>query len=244
MEIKKMNAKVLVEVETLDEEGKPLKLCLLKPNVQINKSCDIEYKKAWVFLLRQGIPTHKKLLKDLEDNGVWTKENEKQLSEISVAIGVQVHLMEKFNKQEKEEDARKAALEIAKLRNESYELVEIMNQAYTYSCEGGANEIRHEAYVAYAAVHEKDFDEPFFKNYEDFKNRRDERAAVDLHLAYMQNVIGENQKYITDLPENKFLVDTGYLTKELKRKMDKPTEAKKKKPATKKAKKKTIKKKG
>lgn len=237
-----MNAKILAEVDTFDEEGKPLKLCLLKPNVQINKSCDIEYKKAWVFLLRQGIPTHKKLLQDFEEKEIWTKVNIKELTTLNVEIGVQSHLMEKFIKQNKMEDAKKAALEMIDLRNKTFEMIEIMNQAYLYSCEGGANEIRHEAYVAYASVHEKDFDQLYFKNYDDFKNRREERAVVDLHLAYMQHTIRENQDYIVGLPENKFLVDEGYLTKELKRQLDKPAGAKKKKLVVKKVVKKTVKK--
>lgn len=239
-----MNEKILAEVDTFDEEGKPLKLCLLKPNVQINKSCDIEYKKAWVFLLRQGIPTHKKLLQEFEEKGVWTKANIEELTTLNVEIGVQSHLMEKFIKQDKMEDAKKAALEMVDLRNKTFEMVEVMNQAYLFSCEGGANEIRHEAYVAYASVHEKDFDQPYFKDYDDFKNRREERAVIDLHLAYMQHTIRENQDYIIGLPENKFLVDNGYLTKELKRKMDKPSETKEKKAKVKKSKKKIIKKKG
>jgi len=241
MEIKKMNEKILTTVDTFDEKDKPLKLCLLKPNVRINKSCDIEYKKAWVFLLRQGIPTYKTILKDFEENKVWTKENEKELSDINVKIGLQSHLMDKFIKQDKSDDAQKAALEIIALRNQSYEMIELMNQAYTFSCEGGANEIRHEAYVAYASVYEKDFDQPYFKNYEDFKNRREERAAMDLHLAYMQHVVGDNQDYIRNLPENKFLIDTGYLTKELNRELKKkPSGEVVKKPVAKRAKRKTI----
>ena len=238
-----MNEKILTTVDTFDEDGKPLKLCLLKTNVKINKLCDIEYKKAWIFLLRQGIPTHKRLLKDFEENGAWTKEDEKKLQDIHIRMGVQGHLMEKFIQQDKTEDAQQAALEVVQLRNESYELVETVNQAYSFSCEGGANEIRHEAYVAYGAVYEEDFDKTYFKNYDDFKQRRDERAAVDLHVAYMQTVIKSNTDYIHDLPENKFLVNTGYLTKELKLQLEKEKPVKKitkKKPATKIAKKKIV----
>lgn len=240
----KMNDKISVIVDTFDVKGKPIKLCLLKPNVQINKFCDIEYKKAWIFLLRQGIPTHKTLLKDFEKQEVWTKTHEKELNDLNLKIGIQDHLMHKFIQQDKTDDAQKAALDIVDLRNESYELIEIINQAYTYSCEGGANEIRHEAYIAYASAYEKDFDKLYFKDYEDFKNRRDERASVDLHVAYMQSVLTDNQKYIHDLPENQFLVDTGYLTKELRLKIDnKPLEKKSKKTAVKKSKKKASKKK-
>lgn len=239
-----MNDKIFVIVETFDEKGKSIKLCLLKPNVQINKFCDIEYKKAWVFLLRQGIPTHKTLLKDFEKNEVWTKVQDKELNDLNIQIGIQDHLMHKFIKQDKTDDAQKAALDIVDLRNKSYELIEIINQAYSYSCEGGANEIRHEAYIAYASAYEKDFDKLYFKDYEDFKNRRDERAAVDLHVAYMQSVLADNQKYIYDLPENQFLVDVGYLTQELRRKLKKKSSDKKsKKSVVKKATKKALKKK-
>jgi len=239
-----MNDKISVIVETFDKKGESIKLCLLKPNVRINKLCDIEYKKAWVFLLRKGIPTHKTLLKDFEKEQVWTKAQEKELNDLNIQIGIQDHLMHKFIKQDKTEDAKKAALDIVNLRNKSYELIEIINQAYTYSCEGGANEIRHEAYIAYASAYEGDFDKLYFKDYEDFKNRRDERAAVDLHVAYMQSMLTESQQYIYDLPENRFLVDVGYLTQELRRKFKKKSSDKKnKKSVVKKAKKKTLKKK-
>lgn len=229
-----MLSNILLTVDTFDNDGEPLKLCLLKPNVRINKSCDIEYKKAWIFLMRQGIPTHKTLLKEFEDKGVWTKDHQKELNELNVKIGIQTQLMEKFIRQDKKEDARKAALEIIDLRNKSYEMIEIYNQAFNFSCEGGANEIRHEAYVAYATVYENDLEKNYFKDYADFKDRRDERATTDMHYAYMQHVINENQGFIRDLPENKWLIDIGYLTKELKRNIPKKENVKMKKIAQKK----------
>lgn len=223
-----MLSNILLTIDTFDNEKNPIKLCLLKPNVKINKLCDIEYKKAWIFLLRKEIPLHKTLLKEFEERGVWTDKHQKELNELNVKIGLQTQLMDKFMRQEKMEDVQKAALELVELRNKSYELIEIYNQAFNFSCEGGANEIRHEAYVAYATVYENDLEKKYFQDYDDFKKRRDERAAIDIHYAYMQHVVDENQTFVKNLPENKCLINIGYLTQELRRNLKREEPLKKK----------------
>jgi len=226
-------------IETIDKDGNPITLYLKEPDYNITRMCDIEYKKAWTFCFQEGVKTHAKLREMFQESGEWTEDNDRELNELNVNIAVKTVLLAKSQKNNNEKLAQDLALEIMELRNKAMGLSERKQQPLQYSCENAANEIRMEAYVAYATVYADDEDRRYFENYKDFTERRGEQAALDAYNTYLQIVLQENSEYIRGLPENRFLMESGLLDENMNvvKKKSKPkqtTKKKTKKKATKK----------
>ena len=180
-------------------------------------------------------------------SGDWTEEHDMRLNELNVNIAVKTVLLGKCEINGKADTAKELALEIMDLRKQAMALSQFKQQPFQYSCENSANEIRMEAYVAYATVYSDDDGQRYFKNYEDFCKRREEQAALDSYNVYLQIVLQENSEYIRSLPENKFLMEKGLIDNNMKVIRKKPQIKKKKttkkKVASKKKNKKSTKKK-
>jgi hypothetical protein len=142
--------------ETIDHKGQTIKLRILEPTYEINRLCDIEYKKAWTFFLEQGVKTRAKIEKSLEEAGVWTHKEEKQLKECETKAALFLMVMTKNIKEGKKAEARAAALQLREVRDIAAELHQIKHTGLSYSCEGAAMEVKAEAYVAFATVYEDD----------------------------------------------------------------------------------------
>lgn len=231
-------------VETVDSEGKPIKLYLMPPNYEITRMCDVEYKKAWTFCFQQGVKTHAALIQLFKESGDWTDEHERKLNEVNVEIAVNTVVMEKLKKEKQDQKSiDRVALQLMDLRNQAAQLSEQKQQPYIYSCEHAADQIRMEAYIAYATVFADDHGKRLFKDYKDFTERREEQAALDVYNAYLRIVLEENSEYIKNLPENKHLVSSGVLDENLRIKKARSIVKELKEEKTKKAKKRPAKKK-
>jgi len=204
-------------IKTKDADGKDIDLCLLPNSFEVSRKCDIEFRKAFAGALQEGVYIHDVLKEVFEKQGVWTKEHEKDFKRLGVELQAHILLLEKYKTAKDKTNAKKTALKLVEIRNDIMAMNERRQQAYVYSCEGVANEVRMEAYIAYAAVDASDYTKNYYKNYEDFKLRRDEQAAVDLWAFYLKQMMNENMGFIETLPENRFLVEIGYLTDDLKK---------------------------
>lgn len=229
-------------VDTVDVEGNYIKLYLTPPNYEVTRMCDIEYKKAWTFCFQQKVKTHAALIRMFKENGDWTEAHDLKLNEVNVEIAINTVVLEKLQKNgEDQENINRVALQLMESRNQAAQLSEQKQQAYLYSCEHAADQIRMEAYIAYAVVFADDQDKRYFANYEDFTERREEQAALDVYNAYLRIVLEENSNYIRNLPENKYLVSSGVLDENLRIKKARSLLKEKKVPVKKKAAKKKTK---
>lgn len=204
-------------VNTVDTDGNPIRLYLTPPNYEITRMCDVEYKKAWTFCFQQGVKTHAALLHLFKESGDWTEDHERKLNEINVEIAINVIILDKLKQENSDKtNIDQIALQLMELRNQAAQLSEQKQQPYLYSCEHAADQIRMEAYLAYATVFADDPTKRYFKDYTDFTKRREERAALDIYNIYLQIVLEENSEYIKNLPENKHLVSSGILDDSLR----------------------------
>jgi len=200
-------------IETVDEKGQPLKLYILPSNFEINRLCDIEYRKAWTYAVSHGVQPHRFILETFRKNDIWSEDLENELTQLNADIAVQSIILEKFRKEDKKEEAEKIALEMFQKRNRAYVLSELKHEAFINSAEGVASEIRLEAFLAFAVVYYDDKNKRFYIDYEDFKNRREEQASIDITARYYSLIINENTNYLRDLPEARFLTELGIMTK-------------------------------
>lgn len=223
-------------IKTQDIDGNDIELYLKPPDYEISRLCDIEFRKAWTQSLEMGVKTHARLKEMFGQQGIWTLDDEKELNKLNVDMAVQSVVLEKLKREGDLKKAEEVAISIVEKRNRAFALSEIKNESHLYSCEGVANEIRMEAYVAYGTVYADDHSRRFFRDYIDFKDRRQEQAALDVYAAYLKIIIDENSDQVNQLPEQKFFVDqknkdrakkVSSLTKRTKKKKKKKKKASK-----------------
>lgn len=202
--------------ETKDDQGQKIKLRILEPNYEINRLCEIEYKKAWTFFLEQGVKTRAKIEKSLQEAGVWTEKEEESLKECETKAAIYLMTMRENIKNNKLPEARQAALKLREARELAAELNTIKQIGLSYSCEGAALEVKAEAYVAFSTVYEDDHSKKYWKNYKDFTERREEIAAIDALELYTKMLTEDHFELLKSYPENKFLIEQGVYTEDLK----------------------------
>ena len=179
-------------IETVDEKGNEIILYLYPSNYEINRLCDIEYRKSWTYAISNGVHPHRFLLEIFQKEKIWTEQYEKELTQLNADLAIQSILLDKFLKEGKKEEAKKNALDMYDKRNRAFVLSELKHEAFIHSAEGIAHEIRLEAYLAFATVYNEDRNKKFYKDYQDFTNRRNEQASIDISARYYSLILSEN----------------------------------------------------
>lgn len=184
-------------------EGKDTKLKILVENLDIERKCDTEYHIAYTQLMKRGILPKATLEREMKDLDIWSTKDEEALTDLQHKI-VDLHIaLEKSNTHE---EGLAVARDMGGLRADCLKLVEAKASVLSNSCESLADNIRRDAYIAYATVyagtHKK-----VFKDYTDFLMRSHEPvvfAARELLLA----VATDNfQESLMTLPEISYVRD-------------------------------------
>lgn len=207
--------------DTVDKNGQLVKLKIKESNYHIDKMCDIEFKKAWCFSIENGVKVRQKIEETLRDNSIWTDKEEQKLKSLEMEAAIYLNLLNKKIEEKDFDQAKEAALSAANARNKINSLLMLKQTAFSYSAEGLASEVKIEAYVAYATVYANDESKSYWKDYGDFIKNREEKAAIDAISLYTKLLIEENLNILKTFPENKFLIDNGYMTEEFRIPVDK-----------------------
>lgn len=182
-------------------DGKEVEVRLKKETLDIERKCDTEYHIAFTQLLQKGIMPRATLEKMMDQRGVWTKENEKQLDELRdqlAKLEIELH-----NANTHKEGMIKADA-MAEIRAQCIKLVEAKNTVFQSSCESLAEAVRRDAYIAYALVYH-DTNKPVFKDYEDLVMRADEDVVSQARSHILAELMEGFNTSISELPEVSYL---------------------------------------
>ena len=220
-------------------EGKDIKLKMLVENLDIERKCDTEYHVAYTQLMKKGILPKATLEREMKDLDIWSVKDEEALTDLQRKI-VDLHItLEKSNTHE---EGLAVARDMGELRADCLKLVEAKASVLSNSCESLADNIRRDAYIAYATVY-AGTNKKVFKDYTDFLMRSHEPvvfAARELLLA----VATDNfQESLMTLPEISYVRDVEeQIVEEAEQAKKVAAKKAKKKTAKKTAKKKAVKK--
>ena len=178
-------------------DGKDVKLKLVQENIDIERKCDTEYHLAYTELMARGIMPRATLEKRMADKGIWSKDEEEQLVELQTQLAKLQIDLEGANTHEQ---GLKIASEMGNLRAECLKLVEVKAAVLSNSCESLADQIRRDAYLAYATVY-ADTGNKVFADYEDFIKRATEQCVVDAREAMLALATKSFNASLTGLPE-------------------------------------------
>jgi hypothetical protein len=225
--------------------GQEVKLKLKDETLDIERKCDTEYHLAYTELMQRGIMPRATLERYMHEKNIWTKENEVQLQDLQTQI---VQLQIELEKAETHEKGLTLARSMGELRASCLRLVEVKANVLSNSCESLADEIRRDAYLAYATVY-ADTNKPVFKDYADFIRRASDSEQVVIDARQMMLALASQSfnDSLSSLPEvgyvqkveKQIIEDAEKLEKDKQAKEEQPNvEAK---PAKTKATKKTVK---
>jgi len=196
--------------KTTDVNGNEIELWLIDPSPKVTVESQLIYNKAWREAESKGAILARQIEEIGTRQGLWGEDKKNELIEIEQLIrDSERKLMGGANSFSTLEEARTAAIELRKLRNKRLDMLEWQNDIYSRSAESYADQVRTQFIVAVCTVYPNKA--AYFKGYEDFLNRSDEKAVIDALLAYVEKQSEESQSRLEDLYENKFLKKYNYV---------------------------------
>jgi hypothetical protein len=220
---------------TLD--GKKVQLKILAENLDIERKCDTEYHLAYTQLMAKGILPKSTLERRMAEKGIWTDEDQDQLDEIQQKLA---QLQLKLDDAKTFEDGLEIASAMGELRSECLRLVEVKAAVVANSCESLADQVRRDAYLAFATVY-SDTNKPVFADYDDFLGRATEQVVEDARQALLSTATQAFSDSLNGLPEVSY-VRNAEATMEAEAEAAAAAEDQKKRTAKKTAKKRTTRK--
>ena len=178
-------------------DGMKVKLLLKPENMDIERRCDTEYHLAFTELMQRGIMPKAALEKIMSDRGVWTSNQEEKLNDMQRDLA---KLQLELDEAKTHDQGLELARQMAEVRAACLTLVEVKAAVLANSCESLADNIRRDAYIAYALVY-ADTGKRVFRDYEDLLERCEEQAVIDARRCVLEESISAFQGSLTSLPE-------------------------------------------
>jgi hypothetical protein len=204
--------KLKIEFKTIDENGKEIELAVNRPTPKIQQDAQAVYNTAFAAAVRSKALLREALYKYMEDQGVWGAEQQKELEEIQERIQKDIMTLEGGGI--KKSQAKALCFAIRLNRWLIREKMSLRTELDAATVEGQAENARFDYLVSQCVVY-NNTGEPYFKDLENYFQRRTERAAIDgaSQLAFMMNDLDPNYEH--ELPENKLLKKFGFVNENL-----------------------------
>lgn len=192
-------------------EGKDVKLKLLAENVSIQRKCDEEYHIAYTQLIQKGLLPKATLEKKMVELDIWSDEDEKTLEGFQKdLLDLQINL----DKAQSHDEGLVIAKEMGEHRSACLKLVEAKAAVLSNSAESLADNIRRDAYIAYATVR-ADTNKRIFKDYHDFLVRSEEPIVLSAREVILTLATEGFQEALMALPEIHYVYEVeAQITKE------------------------------
>lgn len=202
-------------IDTVDIEGKPLKLAVLRPTNKISQEANMAYNLKMAELMRRGSqnPAQRLLLRaELEEYlakmGVWTLQDQVEVEKLALEIRAHELMLKKGGI--KISEGRTLALEMAEKRQLILEKHHKRLQFDSATIESQAENFRFEFLLVKCLVF-ADTGKPFLRNHDEYIDRQDEQAIMDCAREMANMVYGVNDSVIKNMFEMKWLKDAGMI---------------------------------
>jgi hypothetical protein len=199
-----------------DSKGKEVKLAVRKPKQEESKELQVAYNIA----LREAIDSkailQQKVEQVLREQGVWDDAKEKEIKEVERKIidGEKKLAMGGIKKSE----AKALALEMRRLRRKRQELLSVRVSMDANTAQAQAENARFNNYVSKCTVY-NETDERLFKSHDDYLawlEDKDQAPTMGTILTNaMQFFYDMDPEADKKLPENKFLIQHGFMNDKL-----------------------------
>jgi hypothetical protein len=209
-----MDTKRIV-IDTVDIEGKPLQLAVIRPINKINQEANMAYNLKVAELIRKGSQSNSQRLllraeldEYLAKMGVWTLQDATEVEKLALEIRVHELMLKKGGI--KVSEGRALALQMAEKRQLIMEKYAKRQQFDSATVESQAENFRFE-YLMVKCLIFADTGLPFVKNHEEYVNRQDEAAIIDGAKILANMIYGLETNMHKNMFEMQWLKDAGMI---------------------------------
>ena len=206
-----MDKERLIEGE--DKDGNIVKVKLKAPGASEYRDSQVEYNKAFRKALDSGALLRQKLSDYMEEQGIWSKEKQKQNDEYVARISEKEELLNTGGI--KLSEAKDIALELRVLRFEFREFLSERNALDTNSFEGQADNARFSELVRLCMINPKT-NSPYFPTQKDYDASGDQPWVIKASSELASLIYGLDPDYDQKLTENKFLKEFDFVDEDLR----------------------------
>lgn len=173
-----------------------------KPNASQTNESQKCYNKAFGEALKSGAVLRAALDRYLRQQGVWDDSKENEFNKLNVKIRNAITLLLKGNIPIS--DGKKIALEIKELRLKTRTLNSARLDSDVSTAEGQSEQSRLN-YLCSTCIYDKNSEQSYFKDYDDFINRIDEKGVTEAVGKFVSLLYDFDDNFEKQLPENQFL---------------------------------------
>lgn len=203
-------AKLKEIVKTVDKDGQEIVLAVKTPSNKLLNAANRVYARNWVHACTvEKLPTKDKVDRLNAENGVWTDEQKKELSELTESLKNKEKALAKggiklWGLGVDVESAQKIAIDMLTDRARLFELINLQNKNYAITAEAYAEAAKINFIIVESTVI-NETGAKYFPSVEDYENRADEKLTQDVTQAAFGILYPNTDAIYDELPENKFL---------------------------------------
>lgn len=209
-----MDSKRIV-IDTVDVEGKPLQLAVIRPTNRINTEANMAYNLRMAKLIRNGsLDSSNRLLLRVEleeylsKMGIWTLQDEVEVEKLALEIRASELMIKQGGR--KISEGRALALQMAEKRQMILEKHAKRLQFDSATIESQAENFRFE-YLLIKCLVFADTGKPFFKSHDDYTEQQDEIAVMEGARVLANMVYGLDDSINKNMFEMKWLKEAGMI---------------------------------
>lgn len=203
----------------LTEEGQDntVKIVVKRPSSSLMSKAQRVSAKAWTDCVRDGIMTKKELAKFMREQGIWSKDKDKEQEEItSEIVNLEKKLYVNGSKGSHKlttSEAKNIAIEMRKKRAELRELIGERLSLEANTAESLSDNARFDFLVANCAYYEDG--ELVYKTLDDYQANSDSEIAFAAASALAEMMYAIDKNFEANLPENRFLKEFNFVNDDL-----------------------------
>lgn len=200
-------------IDSVDNDGKTVKVALKTPGAEEYNESQIEYNKAFRRALDSGAFLRQKLEDYMIDQDIWDDKKQKRSEELLEEINAKENALNSGGI--KLSEAKQIALSMRVLRAEFRELLSERNQLDQNSVEGQADNARFSELVR-LCMHNPNTKKPYFPTQQDYDNSASQPWVAEAASKLANIIYGLDANYDNKLVENKFLREFKFVNEDLR----------------------------
>lgn len=183
--------------------GEALTLFISNPSGEDIRKAEWQYSKVFNQAIVDGILTQAQMLELLKKKEILTEEYTQRLETVRISIGAELFKLEHLMGNATEEEKELVALEVARLRDELFQLNQRINGPMSNTCENMAEDARID-FLTSRIIEKKDKSK-LWKDYDSYRNEDNTPMAVQARFEVMLWLQGLDSNFLANTPEQSVL---------------------------------------
>ena len=190
-----------IKIESKDSDGNDVVVYVTKPDKNDNKKAQLVFNKVFKEALSEDGLLRVVLENKLKEQGIWSKEKQKDLEKLNKEIRDSLIKLKKGGV--KLSEAKDIAIQIRIKRLQSASLMSERNRYDAYTVEAQAENAKIDYLISRCIKDEHG--ERYFKNSEEYNEKSEEPFVLEAADKLVTIIYGLEEDWEADLPENQFL---------------------------------------